>query len=95
MSEENFNWWKRLQSKDPTFSGFKEAVSKMFKMFPKNAELEPANSNRCRTCAVVGNSASIVGSHYGPLIDFQDYVIRYVERDSGTSMNVFFLQIRN
>jgi len=62
----------------------------MFQMFPINAEVEASSPDRCRTCAVVGNSMNLKNSHYGPLIDFQDFVIRYVERDTGTSMNVFF-----
>ncbi|XP_056154766.1 CMP-N-acetylneuraminate-beta-galactosamide-alpha-2,3-sialyltransferase 1-like, partial [Lampris incognitus] len=32
--------------------------------------------DRCRTCAVVGNSDNLKGSHYGPLIDINDVVIR-------------------
>ncbi|XP_034401137.1 CMP-N-acetylneuraminate-beta-galactosamide-alpha-2,3-sialyltransferase 2-like [Cyclopterus lumpus] len=48
----------------------------MFQMFPKNAELEASSPDRCRSCAVVANSHNLKGSHYGPLIDFQDFVIR-------------------
>uniref|UniRef100_A0A8C2WTK2 CMP-N-acetylneuraminate-beta-galactosamide-alpha-2,3-sialyltransferase 1 n=1 Tax=Cyclopterus lumpus TaxID=8103 RepID=A0A8C2WTK2_CYCLU len=76
LSEDNFNWWKHLQSKNPTFSAFKEGVKGMFQMFPKNAELEASSPDRCRSCAVVANSHNLKGSHYGPLIDFQDFVIR-------------------
>ncbi|XP_033987078.1 CMP-N-acetylneuraminate-beta-galactosamide-alpha-2,3-sialyltransferase 2-like isoform X3 [Trematomus bernacchii] len=55
--------------------------------------------NRCRTCAVVGNSGNLKGSHYGPLIDFHDIVIRIndgptigYERDVGnkTTHRVMF-----
>uniref|UniRef100_A0A3B4WTH9 CMP-N-acetylneuraminate-beta-galactosamide-alpha-2,3-sialyltransferase 1-like n=1 Tax=Seriola lalandi dorsalis TaxID=1841481 RepID=A0A3B4WTH9_SERLL len=38
--------------------------------------IQVASSDRCRTCAVVGNSGNLNGSRYGPLIDFHDVIIR-------------------
>ncbi|XDV33922.1 hypothetical protein PO909_004164 [Leuciscus waleckii] len=35
-----------------------------------------AGPDRCRTCAVVGNSGNLLGSNYGQLIDSHDFVIR-------------------
>ncbi|XP_056284843.1 CMP-N-acetylneuraminate-beta-galactosamide-alpha-2,3-sialyltransferase 2-like isoform X2 [Pseudoliparis swirei] len=91
LSEEAFNWWSRLRSNNPTFSSYIEVVKKIFQKFPKTPELEPPSPDRCRTCALVGNSANLNGSHYGPLIDFQDFVIRInnapmkgYEKDVGT-----------
>ncbi|XP_056277342.1 CMP-N-acetylneuraminate-beta-galactosamide-alpha-2,3-sialyltransferase 1-like [Pseudoliparis swirei] len=67
---------KRLQVDRRNFNAYKETVNKMFQMFPRNTEVEPPSRDRCRTCAVVGNSVNLKRSHYGPLIDFQDFVIR-------------------
>ncbi|XP_068431599.1 CMP-N-acetylneuraminate-beta-galactosamide-alpha-2,3-sialyltransferase 1-like [Clinocottus analis] len=76
LSEDNFNWWKSLQVRGQTFSTYKETVKRIFSMFPTSAEVEASRPDRCRTCAVVGNSVNLKKSHYGPLIDFQDIVIR-------------------
>jgi len=85
--------WQRLQVDRRNFNAYKETVNKMFQMFPKNTEVEPPSRDRCRTCAVVGNSVNLKRSHYGPLIDFQDFVIRYLGWDSGTNINVFYFFI--
>ncbi|XP_056285413.1 CMP-N-acetylneuraminate-beta-galactosamide-alpha-2,3-sialyltransferase 1-like [Pseudoliparis swirei] len=76
LSEENFNWWRRLQSDGRSFSTYKDTVNKMFQVIPTRAEPEPSSPARCRTCAVVGNSANLKNSHFGPVIDFQSVVIR-------------------
>ncbi|XP_037340541.2 CMP-N-acetylneuraminate-beta-galactosamide-alpha-2,3-sialyltransferase 1-like isoform X2 [Pungitius pungitius] len=51
-------------------------MSRVFQLIPANPPLEESIPGRCRTCAVVGNSRNLLKSKYGPLIDFQDYVIR-------------------
>ncbi|XP_074518236.1 CMP-N-acetylneuraminate-beta-galactosamide-alpha-2,3-sialyltransferase 1-like [Halichoeres trimaculatus] len=60
-------------------------------MFPPGPNLTEPSPDHCRMCAVVGNSGNLNGSHYGPLIDYHDIVIRMnkaptegYERDVGT-----------
>ncbi|XP_043994736.1 CMP-N-acetylneuraminate-beta-galactosamide-alpha-2,3-sialyltransferase 1-like [Gambusia affinis] len=76
LSEEAFSWWKSLQNERRDFRFFKKTVHKLFQIFPRRTELRKQNSGTCRTCAVVGNSVNLKGSHYGPLIDYQDVVMR-------------------
>uniref|UniRef100_A0A3B5LVJ2 ST3 beta-galactoside alpha-2,3-sialyltransferase 1 n=1 Tax=Xiphophorus couchianus TaxID=32473 RepID=A0A3B5LVJ2_9TELE len=69
LSEEAFRWWK---------------VSCLFQTGLQQIQItgltamlfHVAASDTCRTCSVVGNSANLNGSHYGPLIDYQDVVMR-------------------
>ncbi|XP_030645008.1 CMP-N-acetylneuraminate-beta-galactosamide-alpha-2,3-sialyltransferase 1-like [Chanos chanos] len=70
-----YKWWQSLQ-KDSRASNYNTVVKKLFKVFPDNKQYTDAGPERCRTCAVVGNSGNLLGSHYGALIDFNDFVIR-------------------
>ncbi|KAK9527245.1 hypothetical protein VZT92_015898 [Zoarces viviparus] len=76
LSEDNFNWWKRLQGEVRSLTAYRETVERIFQLVPATAHVEASSPGRCRTCAVVGNSGNLMNSHYGPLIDFQDVVIR-------------------
>ncbi|XP_008419584.2 CMP-N-acetylneuraminate-beta-galactosamide-alpha-2,3-sialyltransferase 1-like [Poecilia reticulata] len=76
LSEEAFRWWKHLMNEQRDLEFFKKTVHKLFKIFPHTPKLRKQSPDTCRTCAVVGNSANLKGSHYGPLIDYQDVVIR-------------------
>ncbi|XP_015225641.1 PREDICTED: CMP-N-acetylneuraminate-beta-galactosamide-alpha-2,3-sialyltransferase 1-like [Cyprinodon variegatus] len=76
VSEETFQWWKRLQKEKHKFTYFKSTLDKLFKIISPIPDLIKPSPDKCRTCAVVGNSVNLKGSHYGPLIDFQDIVIR-------------------
>lgn len=76
LSEEAFRWWKGIQNERRDFRFFKETVNKLFEIFPPSPKLRKPGPDKCRTCAVVGNSVNLKGSHYGPLIDYQDVVIR-------------------
>ncbi|XP_042362251.1 CMP-N-acetylneuraminate-beta-galactosamide-alpha-2,3-sialyltransferase 1-like [Plectropomus leopardus] len=74
--EDDFNWWKGLQSEGRSFIFYKTTVENLFRIFPPKPDVVEASPDRCRTCAVVGNSGNLKGSHYGPLIDYHDTVIR-------------------
>ncbi|XP_029299544.1 CMP-N-acetylneuraminate-beta-galactosamide-alpha-2,3-sialyltransferase 1-like [Cottoperca gobio] len=76
ISEEDYNWWKNIYREGHDFSVYNTTVDKLFQMFPHIADVGESNNKRCTTCAVVGNSGNLKRSHYGPLIDFHDIVIR-------------------
>uniref|UniRef100_A0A3B5L3R7 ST3 beta-galactoside alpha-2,3-sialyltransferase 1 n=1 Tax=Xiphophorus couchianus TaxID=32473 RepID=A0A3B5L3R7_9TELE len=76
LSRDEYDWWRRLQSNRQNFSYFKATLDKLFKIISPSPVLEKPKTEGCRTCAVVGNSVNLKGSRYGPLIDFQDIVIR-------------------
>ncbi|XP_042362250.1 CMP-N-acetylneuraminate-beta-galactosamide-alpha-2,3-sialyltransferase 1-like [Plectropomus leopardus] len=77
-SEQVFNWWKRLQSRQRNYTIYKNAVEAAFEIVPPipNVTMFEPRRDRCRSCAVVGNSGNLRGSHYGKLIDFHNIVIR-------------------
>ncbi|XP_074470030.1 CMP-N-acetylneuraminate-beta-galactosamide-alpha-2,3-sialyltransferase 1-like [Sebastes fasciatus] len=76
LSGDAFNWWKQLQVERRSFSTYRRTVDRLFQMFPPSPVVIEPRPDRCRTCAVVGNSGNLKRSHYGPLIDFHDVVIR-------------------
>ncbi|XP_075306457.1 CMP-N-acetylneuraminate-beta-galactosamide-alpha-2,3-sialyltransferase 1-like [Odontesthes bonariensis] len=76
LSEDAFNWWKHLQNEKRTFGTYEATVGKLFEIFPPSPDLTEPSPDRCRTCAVVGNSVNLKGSHYGALIDVQDFILR-------------------
>uniref|UniRef100_A0A673K0D1 ST3 beta-galactoside alpha-2,3-sialyltransferase 1 n=1 Tax=Sinocyclocheilus rhinocerous TaxID=307959 RepID=A0A673K0D1_9TELE len=65
LSEDIFKYWKVL-------------ICKMTDYFPKTSKIFVGNASpkRCRSCAVIGNSGNLKGSHYGHRIDLHDFVIR-------------------
>ncbi|KTG04835.1 hypothetical protein cypCar_00046662 [Cyprinus carpio] len=68
-------WWKSLQN-ESTVANYKKVVEVLFSLFPDKDHYSDSSPSRCRTCAVVGNSGNLNRSHYGALIDSQDFVIR-------------------
>lgn len=69
------HWWTKLQGYRGK-KNFSTVVDSLFSLFPDMDHYADSGPNRCRTCAVVGNSANLLGSHYGPMIDTHDFIIR-------------------
>ncbi|XP_076730211.1 CMP-N-acetylneuraminate-beta-galactosamide-alpha-2,3-sialyltransferase 1-like isoform X1 [Maylandia zebra] len=76
LSQNEFNWWKDLQAESRSFRVYETTVANLFQIFPKNPDVIQPKYDHCRTCAVVGNSGNLRRSHYGPLIDLHEVVIR-------------------
>uniref|UniRef100_A0A8D0D4K7 CMP-N-acetylneuraminate-beta-galactosamide-alpha-2,3-sialyltransferase 1 n=1 Tax=Sander lucioperca TaxID=283035 RepID=A0A8D0D4K7_SANLU len=79
LSEDAFNWWKvscKLARKQSLNLTFRQIVDRLFLTVLPSPDLLESSPDRCRTCAVVGNSVNLRRSHYGPLIDFHDVIIR-------------------
>ncbi|XP_053190125.1 CMP-N-acetylneuraminate-beta-galactosamide-alpha-2,3-sialyltransferase 1-like [Scomber japonicus] len=76
LPEDAFNWWKRLQLERRNYSSYSTTVDRLFQMFPNSPDLIESSPNQTRNCSLVGNSGNLRRSHYGPLIDFHDVVIR-------------------
>ncbi|XP_026011988.1 CMP-N-acetylneuraminate-beta-galactosamide-alpha-2,3-sialyltransferase 1-like isoform X1 [Astatotilapia calliptera] len=76
ISENDFLWWKKIKQEKYDFAFFNATVDKVFEMLPIISEDVEPRPDRCRICAVVGNSGNLNGSRYGPLIDLHDFVIR-------------------
>lgn len=76
ITEDAFNWWKHLQLEKRNFDTYKTTVGNLFEVFPPRPDLIEPSPDRCRTCAVVGNSGNLRGSRYGPMIDSHDVIMR-------------------
>ncbi|XP_029918841.1 CMP-N-acetylneuraminate-beta-galactosamide-alpha-2,3-sialyltransferase 1-like [Myripristis murdjan] len=75
-SEDAFNWWKHIQSDRSSLNAHRAAVDELFQIFPNRQYNTQPSPDKCRSCAVVGNSMNLKGSHYGALIDSHDIIIR-------------------
>ncbi|XP_029976607.1 CMP-N-acetylneuraminate-beta-galactosamide-alpha-2,3-sialyltransferase 1 [Salarias fasciatus] len=76
ISEDDFKWWKHLQGEKRNFTFYNSTLDELFQVIPPVPGVVGPSPRRCRTCAVVGNSGNLLGSHYGSLIDSHDIVIR-------------------
>ncbi|XP_072306444.1 CMP-N-acetylneuraminate-beta-galactosamide-alpha-2,3-sialyltransferase 1-like [Eucyclogobius newberryi] len=76
LSQEAFDWWRKLQSGYPDLNFFRNTAQKIFEIIPVLPPVVEPSPHRCRTCAVVGNSGNLRRSHYGKLIDQCDSVFR-------------------
>ncbi|XDV34313.1 hypothetical protein PO909_004482 [Leuciscus waleckii] len=74
LSNALYWWWQKLQYKSRV--NYKAIAEMLFGIFPNEEDYSDAGPGRCRTCAVVGNSGNLKGSHYGALIDAHDLVVR-------------------
>ncbi|KAG9281344.1 CMP-N-acetylneuraminate-beta-galactosamide-alpha-2,3-sialyltransferase 2-like [Astyanax mexicanus] len=90
LSSSTDKWWQSLQGR-PKNMNYTAIVETIFSMFPDENHHSDSGPDRCRLCALVGNSGNLEGSHYGPLIDAHDFVIRInagptegYERDVGS-----------
>ncbi|XP_067281765.1 CMP-N-acetylneuraminate-beta-galactosamide-alpha-2,3-sialyltransferase 1-like isoform X2 [Pseudorasbora parva] len=70
-----YRWWTGLQY-ESSEANYTEVVDTLFSLFPDEEHYSDAGPDRCRTCAVVGNSGNLLRSNYGQLIDSHDFVIR-------------------
>uniref|UniRef100_A0A673FQQ0 ST3 beta-galactoside alpha-2,3-sialyltransferase 1 n=1 Tax=Sinocyclocheilus rhinocerous TaxID=307959 RepID=A0A673FQQ0_9TELE len=62
LSEDIYKYWKGLQ-KNKNEDNYTAVVEKLFSLFPDKMQYSDASPKRCRTCAVVGNSGNLKGSH--------------------------------
>lgn len=75
LRNDTLRWWLRLQRHKTNWT-YDVVVEKLFPLFPDKKYYQDGGPDRCRTCAVVGNSANLNGSRYGHFIDAHDLVFR-------------------
>ncbi|CAB1333234.1 unnamed protein product, partial [Coregonus sp. 'balchen'] len=84
LSNDTRTWWLKLQE-EHTKANYSEVVEKLFQVIPEADLYMDAGPERCRTCAVVGNSGNLKGSHYGALIDSKSAI----DLDNTTTLVLF------
>uniref|UniRef100_A0A8C7FEW0 Uncharacterized protein n=1 Tax=Oncorhynchus kisutch TaxID=8019 RepID=A0A8C7FEW0_ONCKI len=61
VNEDTRAWWRKWQD-DRSTATFREVVEHLFQVLPDDNLYMDAGPERCRTCAVVGNSGNLKGS---------------------------------
>ncbi|XP_028853300.1 ST3 beta-galactoside alpha-2,3-sialyltransferase 8 [Denticeps clupeoides] len=69
----SLKWWLALQRSEKI--RIENVLEKMFQVISTPSD-DVAEPERCRRCAVVGNSGNLRGSKYGAAIDTHDFIIR-------------------
>ncbi|XP_072324349.1 CMP-N-acetylneuraminate-beta-galactosamide-alpha-2,3-sialyltransferase 1-like [Scyliorhinus torazame] len=97
IPEKSYKWWLSLQHEQNP-SNMTKLMEELFNLFPGDNMLMDQGPNRCRTCAVVGNSGNLKGSKSGPSIDASNLVMRMnraqttgYEADVGTKTTHHFM----
>ncbi|XP_068768808.1 CMP-N-acetylneuraminate-beta-galactosamide-alpha-2,3-sialyltransferase 2-like isoform X2 [Struthio camelus] len=73
LSSDVIHWWLKLQS-SPSGAQLQATIQHLFAVLPSPTS-STWDASQCRTCAVVGNSGRLKGSHHGPRIDSHDWVL--------------------
>lgn len=68
-------WWLKLQGLNNA-SHIPWVLEQMFKVIPSGNPYEEQYNRPCRSCAVVGNSGNLKGSHHGEKINLHNLIIR-------------------
>ncbi|KAJ0003768.1 hypothetical protein NQD34_008866 [Periophthalmus magnuspinnatus] len=76
LTLKDFTWWMSFQHEGGDLKKFEAAKDHLFRVFPSRPDVAEPHPDRCRTCAVVGNSGNMKGSNYGRQIDAHDIVMR-------------------
>ncbi|NP_001303813.1 CMP-N-acetylneuraminate-beta-galactosamide-alpha-2,3-sialyltransferase 2-like [Latimeria chalumnae] len=75
ISEDTYVWWLSLQ-KEGNPKNITTVIQDLFETIPGADLYTHEEPDRCRKCAVVGNSGNLKGSGYGNQIDHNDFVMR-------------------
>ncbi|XP_064410295.1 CMP-N-acetylneuraminate-beta-galactosamide-alpha-2,3-sialyltransferase 1-like [Latimeria chalumnae] len=75
ISKDIYEWWLSLQ-KEGNPKNITTVIQDLFETIPGADLYTHEEPDRCRKCAVVGNSGNLKGSGYGNQIDHNNFVMR-------------------